>query len=272
VFYILTPPSLLRGLKKLHAKLSTKKTGPKIHHFDLYRLGGAGGGRISPGSRPGHGAGSEEQGGGADSAASAPSISALDAERCGLVEALGLVPPTEAGRGGAGGGGGLGVSLVEWADRLGGGGGNSDDGAAPSAPAASSSAAAADAPLLLPSDRVLEVSIEPLPADRALELSARHPRLLASSAEEEGVRDGGEAEDGEEGEDEDEIEPDEFADTRWRRITLRPRGLRAREAAVEAARALRDLNASGERVAIEEEEEEEEGEEGEGEGEGEGER
>lgn len=204
-------------------------SGPTIHHFDLYRLSGAGGGRVSAGSR------SREKKGSPDSAK--PSfLSALDAERCGLAEALGLVPST----GGDGDGGG--VSLVEWADRL----GSSSSEASSSSP--SSSADAADVPLLLPDGRVLEVSIEPLPAERACELSARHPRLLLSSEEE------GEEEDEDEEEEEfEEDEFDEFADTRWRLITLRPRGPRAREAAEEAARALRELNARGGRVAIEEE-------------------
>ena len=57
---------------------------------------------------------------------------------------------------------------------------------------------------------------------------------------------------------EEEDEFDEFADTRWRLITLRPRGPRAWEAAEGAARALRELDAGRETVAIEEEEEEEE--------------
>lgn len=227
--------------------------GPTIHHFDLYRLGGAGGGRVSAGSR-GRGKtgnfGSEGEGEGPAVSAPASSLSALDADRCGLAEALSLVPPTAGGEenGVGDGDGGGGVSLVEWADRLGGssrgsgGGPETSSTSSSSSASSSSSPSSSDAPFLLPGDRVLEVAIEPLPAERARELSARHPRL-ASSAEEE------EEEEGEE----EETEFDEFADTRWRLITLRPRGPRAREAAEEAARALRELNAGRETVSIEEE-------------------
>ena len=198
----------------------------------------------------------------------APSLSALDAERCGLAEALGIISPTGEGIGADGGdGGGLGVSLVEWADRLGRGPATSSSSSSSSSSSASStplslsssSAAAGGAPFLLPNDRVLEVAIEPLPAERARELSARHPRLSSSGGEGEGEEEEEEEELFDDEEMDEEEEFDEFADTRWRLVTLRPRGPRAREAAEEAARALRELNAGRETVAIEEEEEEEEG-------------
>ena len=69
-------------------------TGPPIHHFDLYRLGGAGGDRVSSASRDGGSGTASTSGGG---------ISALDTDRVGLAAAL-----TD------------GVCLIEWADRLGG--------------------------------------------------------------------------------------------------------------------------------------------------------
>lgn len=202
----------------------------------------------------GRGGGGRKEGG--DDGSTSSSLSALDAERCGLAEALGIFSRGPGGEsrergsdGSDGSDGGGGVSLVEWADRLGGSGPPS---ACSTPPPPSSSAP----PFRLPDEqRVLEVGIEPLPASRAADLSSRHPRLSPG-----GEVDGeGDENDREEGDEEEEF--DEFADTRWRRITLRPRGRRAQEAAEETARALRELNAKGETVAIEQEEEEDEEEE-----------
>lgn len=178
------------------------------------------------------------------SSSSASSLSALDAERCGLAEALGI-SSSSSGSAEDLGGGGEGVSLVEWADRLGSSSSLSSSSSSPSASSPSDS-------FVLPDDRVLEVAIEPLQLERARELSGRHPRLSS------------EAEKGGEEESEEEEEFDEFADTRWRLISLRPRGARALEAAREASRALRELSNGGEEgkgrgvVAIEETTKEEE--------------
>ena len=213
-----------------------KNAGPNIHHFDLYRLGGTGGGRVSSGSRR------QQQEENETSSPSSPSLSALDAQRCGLTEALGI---TSTGEEVGGNGGGGGVSLVEWADRLGSGNPPSSSSSLPSSPSDSS------ASFVLPDEeRVLEVAIEPLEAGRAAEVAGRHPRLSSDDNDEEEKEDDG---NGNESEEEEESE-NEFEDTRWRLVTLRPRGSRALGLAEGAARALREVNGAEKkrgRVAIE---------------------
>ncbi len=92
---------------------------------------------------------------------------------------------------------------------------------------------------------MLEVAIEPLSSEevRSSGIAERHPRLAEAAV-------GRGEEDKDENEETDDDE-DEFADTRWRRITLRPRGARARQAAEDASKALREIVGGG--LAIEQE-------------------
>jgi len=95
---------------------------------------------------------------------------------------------------------------------------------------------------------VLEVAIEPLSYEEVSSsgIAERHPRL-AEAAFGRSTHD----EDEDEDETDDDYDEDEFADTRWRRITLRPRGARAQEAAEDASRGLKEIGGSS--IAIEQE-------------------
>jgi hypothetical protein len=79
--------------------------GPPVHHFDLYRLAGAGGDRVSGGDVSGSGGNGGGDSDTATTTSTSPGLDAFDIDRTGLADAL------------TGG-----VSLIEWADRLGAGG------------------------------------------------------------------------------------------------------------------------------------------------------